>query len=210
VKNAVESSREETAEMPAETISNILEEGNEQIQQHEQPQESNAQVSTQLPKASSSKSDSTRMNPNSEETEQQEQELNALTKETDQHEVNNAVESSRKETAEETISYNRDKGNEHIQQLPEAPSIGPDSSLPSPITTDTQGLSKIQQLVPDKARSKELRKETSVKLAQEAVMKRKLEHNKTQEELQKENCSTETPPGMPPGMPGRIRHSGSL
>ena len=70
VKNAVESSGEETAEMPAKTISKNLEEGNEHIQPDEHPQEANAQVSTHLPEASSSKSDSTRMSPNSKETEQ--------------------------------------------------------------------------------------------------------------------------------------------
>ena len=73
MKNAAKSNREETAEMPTETISNNLEEENEQFQPDEQPQETNAQVSTQLLEESSSKADSTRLNPNSKETEQQEQ-----------------------------------------------------------------------------------------------------------------------------------------
>ena len=65
VKNAVESSGEETAEMAAESISNNIDKGIEQIQQPELPEETNAQVSTQLPKASSREPDSTCLSTNS-------------------------------------------------------------------------------------------------------------------------------------------------
>ena len=122
VKNAVESSREETAEMTVESISNNIDKGIEQIQQHEQLQETNAQVSTQLPEASSRVPDSTRLSTNSREIEQHQPEIRVMTEETKQREpelVKNVVESSREETTEmteECISNNRDKGNEQIQQ----------------------------------------------------------------------------------------------
>ena len=53
VKTVAESSMEQTAEMPAETISNNLEVGNEMIHPHKRPQVTNAHASTQLHEDSS-------------------------------------------------------------------------------------------------------------------------------------------------------------
>jgi len=53
MEKASESSLEQTAEMPAETISNNLEVGNEQIHPHEHPQVTNSHDSTQLREDSS-------------------------------------------------------------------------------------------------------------------------------------------------------------
>ena len=89
--------------MTSESISNNLVEGNEHIQPDEQPQETNAQVSTQLPEASSKQPE---IRVITEETKQQQPEL-----------VKNAAESSREETAEmsaETISNILEEGNEQI------------------------------------------------------------------------------------------------